>query len=833
MGRLLIGLNDKRAQDPRIAGGKGAGLARLVHYGFKVPPAFIITTSAFRRFQSSWFREMKSGTENITSEHLGGLRKRIVNTPLPTPVQNAVADALSALGVRVAIRSSMAGEDSCYASFAGLLDSVLNIKDDQDATAAVRRCLASSFNWRLWKYQLSQGQSLRRIRKTLSMAVIIQEMVDAQVSGVAFSSDPNTGARDVVIEAVPGLGENLIQGRVVPFRYVIDDSGNLEQVQMRAGNVLPFDRREILELAGTVRKITAICKSPQDIEWAWDGRDFYFLQCRPITALPSRRLYSARLVADMSPGLVKPLLWSTKSRSMVRSVFGRICRELLGPHQIDFATYIKRIHSRTYADMTAFGDFLIRLGLPSNFFEMITRHEKPNWRLSLLQPGKIPVLFRMMRFALHHFRADKEIASFIRIQTNRLQSFRCTDWSALSPSELIDIFDRLMELHAQTQWYVFIGPLNMTLRYRLLSRILKGISETINPGNLLRGVEGLKALAPNSCIMQMSRLAQDLDRHTLDLMLQGEDQKLEGRLSRSEKGRQIRQHFRDFISRFGFLSANGSDFSAVPWSEDPSPVWRSIGRLALHKPSWNMDRIQQMREKEVLRIRSQLNGVRRILFDRLLRSIIRYMKLRESTSLIMSEETFLMRRALMNIALRFTEEGRLAEPSDIFFLYYDELCLFINDNLDDGEIMGRIIQRKNKISQDALIDPPDIIRGAGLPPLQVTAGEESDYLEGISASPGRVRGKARIVMDPSTVSIKLNSEDILIVPFTDVGWTPLLPGIGGIIAETGGQLSHTSIIAREYGLPSVVSVRDATRRIREGQPVTIDGDRGRVYLKHV
>ncbi len=833
MGRHLIELSCKRAQDPCIAGGKGAGLARLVRHGFRVPRTYIIPTTAFRRLQSRWIMDMGSGPEDITPERLRELRERIANTALPTSIRNAIAAALAGLGNRVAVRSSMAGEDSSSTSFAGLLDTYLNIGDEPAAMTAVRQCLASCFNWRLWKYQLSQGQSLRHIRKNLSMAVIIQDMVEARASGVAFSSDPNTGARDVIIEAVPGCGERLVQGRTVPFRYVCDDRGRLTQSPSRTGDVSFLGRKDILDLAGSVKTIAALCKSQRDIEWAWDGSDFYFLQCRPITALPDQHIYSARVVADMSPGLVKPLLWSTKSRSMVRSVFGRIGRELLGPHQIDFATYIKRIHSRTYADMTAFGDFLVRMGLPSNFFEAITRHEKSQGRLNLLRPGKWPLLLRMLRFSWRHLRADKEITSFIRIQSRRLEPFRRTDWPALSPGQLIELFDRLMELHAQTQWYVFIGPLNMTLRYRLLSRMLKGVSEALNPGNLLKGVEGLKALAPNSAIRRISLMAQDLDGPTLDLMLRGESQKIEARLDRSEKGRMVRQHFADFLSRFGYLSANGSDFSAVPWSEDPSPVWRSIGRMALHKPSWNVDGIHRVRDREVSRVRRQLGGVRRVLFDRLLRSTVRYMRLRESTSLLMSEETHLMRRALMNIALRLKNAGRLADPSDIFYLYHDELRLFLNEDLSAGEVARLTACRKDEMRRDAEVDPPDIIRGEWPSPRRDTSTLESDYLEGICGSPGRARGRARIVMDPGTVSVDLNPHDILVVPFTDVGWTPLFPGIGGVVAETGGQLSHTSIIAREYGLPSVVSVREATRRIKEGQPVTVDGDRGRVYLKHV
>lgn len=828
MGRYLLDLNSGRAQNPSIAGGKGAGLARLARSGYRVPATFIIPTTAFRKLQSRICRESLPFAGDITPERLSELRKRITNTPLPSSIREAASRAFARLGGRVAVRSSMAGEDSCSASFAGQLDTVLDIEDEEQVATAVSKCLASSYNWRLWTYQ--RGQSLRLIRKNLSMAVVIQDMVAAKVSGVAFSANPNTGAQDVIIEAVFGLGERLVQGKVVPSRYIIDEAGALTEFPSQPGGASPLDQMEAVELAEAVRGIASSCDGHRDIEWAWDGNEFYFLQCRPVTALPGHRVYSSRLVADMSPGLVKPLLWSTKSRSMVRNVFGRICRELLGPHHIDFATFIKRIHSRTYADMTAFGEFLVKLGLPPNFFEMITRHEKSKGRRSILRSIRIPVLFRLIRFAYRHFRTDKPITEFIEAQSHRLEPFRLTNWKALAPSDLLRRFDSLMELHADTQWAVFIGPLNMTIRYRHLGRLIRGLADAANPGNLLTEAGELKALQPNVHIMAMSRLAGELEEPDLNHLLEGPAEKIEERLSKSEAGVRLLKAFQDFLARFGFLSANGSDFAAVPWNEDPTPVWRAVGRLALEPSPGIKNENTPNQELETQRIREKLRGIRRVAFERLLRSTQMYMKLRESTSLIMSEETYFMRRALMSLANHLRDEGSLREPQDIFYLYYDELRLFLDDKLPAGDIGELIVRRKDELARDAKIDPPDTIRGTEQLFRSAVTSEEFDYLEGIPGSPGRVRGTAKIVEDPREASALLSPKDILIVPFTDVGWSPLMSGIGGIVAETGGQLSHTSILAREYGLPSVVSVRDATRRIQNGQQIVLDGDLGLVYL---
>lgn len=187
-----------------------------------------------------------------------------------------------------------------------------------------------------------------------------------------------------------------------------------------------------------------------------------------------------------------------------------------------------------------------------------------------------------------------------------------------------------------------------------------------------------------------------------------------------------------------------------------------------------------------------------------------------------------MRRALMQLGKSLTAKGAADCPPDIFYLYYDELIEWLSGGLQAEEARRRIALRKEEMKRDTAIDVPDMFKGEAVQ-HGPRVSEYTDCLNGISGSPGRAHGIARIILNPAHPPVPLTSEDILVVPFTDVGWTPLLPGIRGIVAETGGQLSHTSIIAREYGLPAVVNVKDATRLISDGELITIDGNLGRVY----
>jgi pyruvate,water dikinase len=199
----------------------------------------------------------------------------------------------------------------------------------------------------------------------------------------------------------------------------------------------------------------------------------------------------------------------------------------------------------------------------------------------------------------------------------------------------------------------------------------------------------------------------------------------------------------------------------------------------------------------------------------------------------MSEDAYQMRRIFRALGDQFVAMGLLEQCEDIFYLAYDEVHRLAKGTLTANEARKLVVTCKEQMEADAQIELPDTICGESAPTRPILPIEGQKYLVGISGSSGVAQGMARIILDPAKAPATLGQDDILVVPFTDVGWTPLFSGIGGIVAETGGQLSHTSIIAREYGLPAVVSVKKATHLIQSGQPVTVDGDRGRVYLQHV
>ena len=286
------------------------------------------------------------------------------------------------------------------------------------------------------------------------------------------------------------------------------------------------------------------------------------------------------------------------------------------------------------------------------------------------------------------------------------------------------------------------------------------------------------------------------------------------------------------MQKFGHLSANTTNFTETPWIENPKMIWKSIGTGALHQKKIPDNNTEMIRSEKREEVQKNLNVLQKPIFLRLLNSTITYLGLREKISLLLSDDTHQFRRLLLSIGDDLVKKGMLEQPDDTFFLFSDELENIIKDNGNVGGFTEIIKQRRRQIDKDAQIVPEDTICGDQIYTRPQIDARTSEFLSGICGSSGYRQGYAYVVESPDNVQKRLTADDILVVPYTHVGWTPLFSAIGGIIAETGGQLSHTAIIAREYGIPAIVNVRNAMQLIKTGQRLYIDADAGRIYLKH-
>ena len=821
MPRLIEDLSSKRALDPAIAGGKGASLAWLRRQGFQTPIGFVVTTAAFP--------DAMAGVGGRGSDSLD---ERSPSQVMSKPIEEAIRRAYQRLGGSVAVRSSMVSEDGALASYAGQLDTVLSVQGEEAVLQAVLQCWASAFGGRATRYAAERDKGTEQ-RVEPVVAVIVQRMVAAVSAGVAFSADPDTGQRDVLIEAVHGLGDKLVQGLVRPDRFRVDARGALLEAIAENPQAPALGPDQALALAGLVRDIARQRDAPQDVEWAWDGGRFHLLQTRPITSLAGLHVYSNRMVSDMAPGLVKPLVYSVLTIGNARWVFGRIFTDLIGPNDVDFARLVHRIHSRVYADVTLMGQLLEKVGLPPNFMEMMGRDERGDGRRRSMNMRSIAAVVKLTRFSWRHARLDNEIRAFLAHYASTLAPYESADWAEADAPTLTEALDRLVTAHADLSWCNFMAQINMMGRDRILNRWAKKVAPEVNPGDLVRGLVGLKSLEPNTELRRLAGLAQALEPETrLRLRQTDNDSQRRTLLHATAAGQELLQDVDKFMLTYGHLSANGSDFSEMPWSETPTLIWQAIVRAADQDPTAFMSDEDPSEARKAARAtaRGRLPFLQRRAFDRLLASETTYIDLREQVSDATSQGIYQMHRILVALADVLVRRGNLAEPGDLFYLTYPEVYDLIAGELTSGEAQARCASRRAEMAEDAKLDLPPIIFGDRVPTTAVRLPADQEYLTGIGGSSGRAQGVARVVLTPAQAPADLGPNDILVVPFTDVGWTPLFPGIGGIVAETGGRLSHTSIVAREYGLPAVVSVHQATHMLHNGQPITIDGDTGRVYF---
>jgi pyruvate,water dikinase len=392
--------------------------------------------------------------------------------------------------------------------------------------------------------------------------------------------------------------------------------------------------------------------------------------------------------------------------------------------------------------------------------------------------------------------------------------------------------DQLTNLYSETMWFNFIGPLNMMARNRMLNHITQRWAPDVPPGDLVRGLIGLKSIESNRELIKLAAQARTLDLQQQSLLAEADEETIRPELSQTEPGRELLTAFDAFLEQHGFLSASGTDLSRTPWSEQPTLIWHTIGRVIGADVKSEAEDALVIRESAQARVRAELNWPMQVIFDRVLASTITYIHLREQSSFLISQDSFEMRRIFLALADHLVAQGDLEHREDIFYLELDEVQQLVTGDLGDEVAQDLVSTRRAEMEYDAQIELPNTICGDQFQACVVQLSEDQEYLVGISGSSGVTQGYAQVVLDPSEAPTVLTQEDILVVPFTDMSWTPLFSVVGGVVAETGGQLSHSAIVAREYGLPAVVNVKNATRFIKNGQPILVDGTNGRVYLNH-
>lgn len=805
--------------DVESVGGKALSLARMAGAGLPVPPGFCLTTVAYRRLHGSSLSSDAALGEQIAEKYqqLGG--------------------------GRVAVRSSATAEDGSLASFAGQQETILGVESTDAICAAIERCWQSLRSERAVAYRRQRGLG----EDGLAMAVLVQRLINAEVAGVLFTRDPldATGNR-MLVEASWGLGESVVSGRVAPDRFHLDrDTGRiLEQhiskktMQVTADGPCEvpaemqsqacLDAGRLAELAELGRRVEEFFGDPRDIEWAWTDGKFWLLQARPITAASAwereqvRREEISALSAKVEPsGTVwsrfnipegmpdpTPMTWALVRHLLSsKGGCGLMYRDLgygsqaAGTEESVYDLIAGRVWCNLSREARRQSGWLPYefpfAALKADPLQALTPRpvrdpSKAPPLFWLLLPARLPFLIvgavrRMVRLgALTNTFADlfrREIAPAFAAETARAAA---EDWSRLdSPA----VLERLYHWIKRT--------LDDFARHSLKPTALASIARAGLEFALHRklGAERARAALGELSMGVRPDSEADLAAALRDLMA--------GRIERAA-----------FLERFGHRGQQEMELSQPRWSEEPATlVLSSFTSADNQEPADD-------RQWEKIVEEAKPSAIERAALQPQVRALRTYLSLRETAKHYFMRGYALIRRALVELDHRHHLQG------GIFYLTLEELPELIAGR----DVSQRIAERRRRRAIALNLELPPVIFSDDLEAIgRPQAVEGGDQWQGVPLSAGIAEGPALVLLEPRMEDLP-KEPCILVCPSTDPAWVPLFAQARGLVMEIGGVLSHGAIVAREYGLPAVAGVPDVQRRLRSGQRLRIDGDRGTVTL---
>lgn len=773
----LIDLKADRLSN--MVGNKAQNLRRLHDWGFRIPDSLVCSARAYQRYTEGDATVLRDLQEEIQARQL--------------------------FPGRYAVRSSADVEDSFEHSFAGQFKSFLGV-DSVDKMIGAIRAIWDATDTAATRSYLAR---LHQDEWHAQMAVLIQKMVSPRVSGVCFSRNPMTGANEVIIEAVSGSGEALTQEGCTPLRWV---SRRGQWIHRPEENLL--DESLTRELINQTRRIARIHKADVDLEWVYDGDTIYWVQLRNITSLRDLHIYSNRIAKEMLPGLIKPLTWSI-SVPLVNACWARLLAELTG-EELDPNALARSFYYRTYFEVTAMGRVFERLGMPRDALEVMMGLTPGDGGMPRFRPGMqmLRLLPRVARFVASKWSFAQELDAALPRLVHRQKKFTREAAANLDEQELLARIDQLYELNQKIAYYTVIAQLLMFAYNGMLRRQLRNAGFDSEQFDATIGLDELRDYDPGYHLGELHRQFASLPREVQQRVRSSSYQDI----AQMPELTAFQESVRAFLARFGHVSDSGNDFAVTPWRERPDQILRLIVDYPV--PAGHGSRLT--------RHDVHLKGLRRRMFDLIYRRARDSRLYRERTTYAYAYGCGIFRTYFLLLADHLVRRGILAEASDIFYLYANELRDIVGRRNDGRDAAAWVAQRKAEIEKYRDISVPSIIYGDEAPP---PVSPSATRLTGVATSRGYYTGKVTVVRGIEDFD-RVEPGDVLVVPYSDVGWTPLFAKAGAVIAESGGMLSHSSIVAREYGIPAVVSVPDATR-LQNGCIVTVDGFAGEIILHEV
>jgi len=823
--------------DPKALGGKAATLAQLACGGFLIPPWFVVGSGA--------------------DDELG---------PLTSDLQRALR-GISPDGRSVAVRSSAVDEDGQAHSFAGQLESFLNVAPE-DLVARIRDVRASGQSQRVREYRKGRGLA----GDPPVPAVLVQSMVRADWAGVAFAVDPVTHDPNVaVVAAVRGLGEALVSGESDADTFRVDTGGRTLTVERAStGSPSGFPEEMVAQVAALVRRVSELRGVPQDIEWAVEDGRLYLLQARPITTLATHPLsdgsppaakgrmvlWDNSNIAESYGGITQPLTFSFARRAY-EEVYRSFCRVMGVPREIiddsDDVYYnmLGLIRGRVYYNLLNWYRLLAMLpgyavnrrfmeqmmgvsaSLSDELADAIKRPPQGSRFIGTLRLTRSIVGLDVQRRRLPRMICDfyARLNASLATDTRKLQSLR--------PDELA-MFYRELQSRMLRRWDApivndFLAMIFHGLLRALCTRWVDGGSDSLH-NDLVRGVGGVVSVEPAARLRQMAELIKD-DPPLIRVLQTGQVPEM---LVAVNAHSRLTVLYQEYLDKFADRCLEELKLESPTLADDPTTLLRCVGHMGARLASGSIadsgDAEAAERARDLVRKRLRWRPIRRAIFAWVTENARDRVRDRENLRFERTRVFGQVRRVFVEIGKRLAAQGVLESSHDVFSLEVEEVLGFIEGTGTTVDLRSLVALRARQYAQFAAeAPPPDRFSTFGMVnPLDANArakesiAADPNSRRGIGCCAGKVRGVVRVIRDPRGAELKAG--EILVAERTDPGWVMLFPAAAGILVERGSLLSHSAIVSRELGIPGIVSIPGLTSWLRDGDEVEFDGSLGVVQL---
>jgi rifampicin phosphotransferase len=865
MSTLVLGFQEMEKSQALLVGGKGLNLGELSKIqGIQVPEGFFVTTAGYQLAieQNDTFQTLldqltmlKVENRDQIDEISRKIRQILMEVEIPSEVEKAVTHYLSQFGDKhaYAVRSSATAEDLPFASFAGQHDTYLNIIGADAILEHIRKCWASLFTDRAVIYRMQNRFDHRQVY----LSVIVQRMVFPQASGILFTADPITSNRKLLsIDASFGLGEALVSGLVTPDCYKVQEQkiidkriaakklaiygrnqGGTETVPIgpEQQKTQTLTEQQILQLARIGRQIEAYFGCPQDIEWCLVDDTFYIVQSRPITTLfpipeaddQGNHVYVSVGHQQMMTDPLKPLgmsLFQLTSFGPRFKAGGRLFVDVT--HQLASPDSRKMLLDAMGQHDPLMKDALMNIIERGNFIKSLPNDKK----------APIPSIGNIdMQDQLEN--EPTIVSNLIKRSKTSIEELK-QNIQTKSGLDLIDfILEDIQELKKilfdPQSTAVFMGAMNAS------TWINEKMNEWLGEKN---AADTLSQSVPNNITSEMGLALLDVADvirpfpDVIDYLQHIKDDHFLDDLVRFDGGQETRDAILAYLNKYGMRCAGEIDITKTRWIEKPIILVPMIlGNIKNFEPNASQWKFEQGRqealekEKELLSRLKQLPGGEekanetKQMID-LIRNFIGY---REYPKYGMINRYFVYKQALLKEASKLVQAGVIQEKEDIYYLTFEELREAVRTKKLEYQIINK---RKDDYKFYEKLTPPRVITSDG----EIMTGKykrenlPAEAIVGLPVSTGVIEGRARVIL--KLEDAVLEDGDILVTTFTDPSWTPLFVSIKGLVTEVGGLMTHGAVIAREYGLPAVVGVENATKLIKDGQRILVNGTEGFIEI---